>query len=121
MHELSLVTEIHRACRERIDAQGGGRLERVRLAIGELSAVEPDLLSFAWQAVTEGGPDAGAVLDVEWRPARQVCGACGEIERAAGAWLRQCPRCRQPLRIEGGDELDILRFSFAPAEGAAAS
>jgi len=121
MHELSLVTEIHRACRARIDAQGGGRLERVQLAVGELSAVEPDLLTFAWQAVTADGPDAGAVLEVEWRPARQVCEGCGVVpERAAGSWLRLCPRCQQPLRVEGGDELDILRFSFTPAAADAA-
>lgn len=120
MHELSLVTEIHRACRERVDANGGGRIERVVLAVGELSAVEPDLLGFAWQAITEGGPDAGAALDVEWRPARQVCAGCGDIpERVAGSWLRLCPRCDQPLRVEGGDELDILRLSFTPDDGAA--
>jgi hydrogenase nickel incorporation protein HypA/HybF len=119
MHELSLVTEVHRACRARVDAQGGGRLEHVTIAVGELSAVEPDLLAFAWEAVTAGGPDAGAVLEVEWRPARQTCADCGEIaERAPGSWLRLCPRCQQPLYIEGGDELDILRFSFTPAADA---
>src|SRR5512146_1105004 len=99
MHELSLATEVHRACRARIDERGGGRLERVRLAVGELSAVEPELLEFAWQAVVEGGADAGAALEVEWRPARQVCDGCGVVpERAAGDWLRFCPRCERPLR-----------------------
>jgi hydrogenase nickel incorporation protein HypA/HybF len=115
MHELSLVTEIYRTCRSRMD--GNSRIESVRLAIGELSAVEPDLLQFAWEAVTEGGPDAGATLDVEWRPARQLCDACGQAaERSAGSWLRSCPRCGKPLRIEGGQELDILQFSFVRAD-----
>lgn len=120
MHELSLVTEILRACRARIDAQGGGRLERVRLAVGELSAVEPELLTYAWEAVLQDGPDAGATLEVEWRPARQVCEACGVVpERAPGSWLRLCPQCERALRIEGGDELDILQFAFTPtADGA---
>ncbi len=119
MHELSLVTEVHRTCRQRIDAQGGGKLERVRLAVGELAAVEPDLLTFAWEAVIQDGPDAGATLEVEWRPARQVCEGCGVVpERAAGSWLRLCPRCERPLRIEGGDELDILQFAYtSPADG----
>ena len=111
MHELSLVTEIYETCRSRMDADG--RIESVRLAIGELSAVEPDLLQFAWEAVTEGGPDAGSRLDVEWRPARQVCEGCHEFaERQTGSWLRHCPRCGQPLRIEGGQELDILQFAY---------
>jgi hydrogenase nickel incorporation protein HypA/HybF len=118
MHELSIATEIHRACRTRIEAQGRGRLEKVRLAVGELSAVEPDLLAYAWEAVVAEGPDAGAVLDVEWRAARQVCESCGDVpERAAGSWLRLCPRCEAPLRVEGGDELDLLSFSFTPLDG----
>jgi hydrogenase nickel insertion protein HypA len=120
MHELSLITEVYRAARANVEARGGGRLERVDLAVGELAAVEPDLLGFAWQAVTEGGPDAGATLKVEWRLARQVCDSCGDIpERAAGSWLRLCPHCERPLRVEGGDELDILRLAYDPggAEG----
>jgi hydrogenase nickel incorporation protein HypA/HybF len=116
MHELSLVTEVYRAARRTIDARGGGRLQRVDLAVGELAAVEPDLLRFAWQAVTEGGPDQGATIEVEWRPARQVCEGCGDIpERATGSWLRLCPRCERPLRVEGGDDLDILRLAYDPA------
>ncbi len=122
MHELSLATEVHRACRQRINEAGGGRLERVSLAVGELSAVEPELLAFAWEAVVQGGPDEGALLDVEWRPARQRCESCGDIpERAPGTWLRLCPHCERPLLVEGGGELDILRFSYAPAEAGAGS
>ena len=29
-------------------------------------------------------------------------------ERAAGTWLRLCPRCGGPLSIDGGNELDIV-------------
>jgi len=35
----------------------------VHVDCGELSAVEPDLLVFAWQALVEGGPDEGARLE----------------------------------------------------------
>jgi hydrogenase nickel incorporation protein HypA/HybF len=85
----------------------------VWVAVGELSAVEPDLLRFAWEAVTAGTRDAGSTLEVEWRPARQVCERCGEpSERAAGSWLRLCPRCQGPLRLEGGMELDLVRLAF---------
>ena len=115
MHELSLATEIYRLCRSRM-AEPAARLERVCLAVGELSAIEPDLLRFAWEAVTAGGPDANAALEVEWRRARQTCAACGEVaERAPGAWRNVCPRCGGALAIEGGMELDLLRFEYQPA------
>jgi hydrogenase nickel incorporation protein HypA/HybF len=115
MHELSLATDILRLCRSRMDG-AAARLERVRVAVGELSAVEPELLRFAWEATTAGGPDAGAVLEIEWRRARQTCAACGDVaERAAGSWIRLCPRCGAPLAIEGGMELDVLRFEYQPS------
>jgi Zn finger protein HypA/HybF involved in hydrogenase expression len=47
-----------------------------------------------------------------------VCDSCGlTADRAAGSWLRHCPRCQAPLRVEGGDELDILSFSYTPLDG----
>lgn len=118
MHELGLAAEILRIARETVDARGGGRLESVTVVVGDLSAVEPDLLEFAWNAAVAGGLDDSARLIVDWRPARQLCSACGEVpERAEGSWLRLCPRCLQPLVVEGGNELEVRTITFA--EGAA--
>lgn len=117
MHELGLALDIYRTCREAVAGHGAGRLEWVKVAIGELAAVEPDLLGFAWQAVTEGGPDAGARLEVEWRAARQRCPQCGAAaERVRGAWLSLCPTCERVLAVEGGDELEVLSVGFLAAE-----
>ncbi len=113
MHELSLVAEIYRAARKTVDGYGPHRIEAVKVAVGELAAVEPDLLSFAWEAVTRDTPDAGARLDVDFRPAKQTCAACGDVpERVPGSWLRLCPRCGGPLGIEGGDDLDVVNVTF---------
>jgi hydrogenase nickel incorporation protein HypA/HybF len=113
MHELSIAAEIYRVCRREVEARGAGRLEEVRVAVGELSAVEPDLLAFAWEAVVAGGPDCEARLEIEWHPARQRCPDCGDVaERQAGSWMRLCPDCGAPLCLEGGKDLDILTIAF---------
>ncbi len=120
MHELSIAHEIYRTSRAAVAAHGTGRLERVKVAVGELTAIEPDLLTFAWEALTGGGPDAGSVLEVEWHPARQLCAACkAEKPRARGTWLRVCPDCGEALQVSGGEELDVLQVTFLPdgAEG----
>jgi len=113
--------EIYRTCRETIESHGGGRLEKVRMAVGELSAVEPDLLIYAWEAVVDETRDAAAELEVVWHRANQHCSACGEAKvRSEGSWLRVCPDCGMPLQVDGGDELDILDLSFEsdqPDEG----
>jgi hydrogenase nickel insertion protein HypA len=113
VHEMGIALEVYRTCRETVEAHGGGRLERVRLAVGELSAVEPDLLVYAWEAVVVETPDAEAELEVVWYRANQHCSVCGETkERSEGSWLRLCPDCGMPLQVAGGDELDILDLSF---------
>ena len=82
--------------------------------VGELSAVEPELIAFAWEAVTADTDDAASRIEVRWCPASQRCSECGPIEaRVEGSWLRLCPNCSMPLVVEGGDELDIERIEYA--------
>ena len=115
MHELGVATEILRAACAELDSRGGGRLTSVRVAVGELSAVEPQLLAYAWQAVTAGGEHEGARLLVDWVRVEQTCPACGDVaERQPGTWLRLCPTCDLPLRVEGGRELDLVELFFDP-------
>ncbi len=119
MHEMSIATEIFRVCRAEVDRQGGGALESVRVQVGELSAVEPDLLKFAWTGLLAGTPDEGAELTIDWCRSRQICAECGEIgERQPGSWLRLCPQCEGPLRLEGGQELDVRDLAFRPVTDA---
>ncbi len=119
MHELGIAMEVLRLSRERLGA-AGGRIASVTVAVGELSAVEPDLLRFAWEAAVRGTPDEGAAMAIEWCRARQTCASCGDVpERAPGSWLRLCPQCGGALRVEGGQELDLLRVEAASAAGEA--
>lgn len=113
MHELSIAHEIYATCRAAVEGNGGGRIEAARVAVGELTAIEPELLRFAWEAVVAGGADAGARLDIDWHPARQHCPACdADKPRVPGSWLRLCPDCGGVLAIDGGDELDVLQVTF---------
>jgi len=110
---MGIAMSIYDTCRAAVAKHGGGRMESVQVAVGELSALEPELLRFAWEAVVESGPHAGCRLEIDWRSARQHCPACAaEKERSAGSWLRVCPDCGGPLELEGGDELDVLQVSF---------
>ena len=110
-----MAEEIYRASRAAVAGHGAGRLECVTVAVGELAAIEPDLLKFAWQALTEGGPDVGSTLEVEWHAAHQFCVACdADKPRSDGTWLRLCPDCGRPLNVTGGMELDLLHVTFLP-------
>jgi hydrogenase nickel incorporation protein HypA/HybF len=115
MHEMSIAAEIHRIGRAALERQGDGRLDSVRVAVGELTAIEPQLLVYAWEALTRDSPDDGSRLEIEWRPALQFCAACAENKtRGIGSWLRLCPDCGMPLKVEGGSDLEVLEVSFTP-------
>lgn len=122
MHELSIAQGILESTRTALTPYPGARVERVRVAVGELTAIEPDLLRFAWEALLEGAPEAGCVLEVEWRPARQSCPTCGvPRERPERGWLAVCEGCGGSLRVEGGQELDLLQVSFSVPDDEEAS
>ncbi len=113
MHETGIAAEVRRIARAAVSGRGPGKIAVVRLAVGDLAAVEPELLSHAWDALVAGTEDDGSVLEVDWRPARQTCAACGDVpERAPGTWLKLCPRCGGVLRVTGGDDLDVLQVVF---------
>jgi hydrogenase nickel incorporation protein HypA/HybF len=113
VHETSIAFSILETA-ERL--AGDGRLESVSIAIGELSAVEPELLRFAWQAVVAGSAHESSELRVDWRPALQFCPQCEEQkDREPGSWLVHCPDCGKALHIQGGYELEIVEISYTEA------
>ena len=72
MHEIGIALEVYRQCRDAVAGYGPGRLDTVHLAVGELSAVEPELMGYAWEAVTIDTPDAESKQEVRWCPAHQT-------------------------------------------------
>ncbi len=117
MHETGIALEILRVSQETVARQGGGRLVRVKVAVGELSAVEPELLGYAWEAATAGTSAQGAALEVAFCPATERCPSCGPVPRPPGVWVPSCPSCGLPLQVEGGMELDLLQVEFEPDGG----
>jgi hydrogenase nickel incorporation protein HypA/HybF len=113
MHEMGVAAEVRRIARASVADRGPGRITCVRLAVGDLAAIEPELLAYAWDALVQGTPEEGATLEVDWRPAKQTCRTCGDLSgRAPGSWLRLCPHCDGLLRVTGGDDLDVLQVVF---------
>ncbi|MEO8053928.1 MAG: hydrogenase maturation nickel metallochaperone HypA [Acidobacteriota bacterium] len=110
---MGVAAEVRRIARASVADRGPGRITCVRLAVGDLAAIEPELLKYAWEALVQGTPEEGATLEVDWRPATQTCRVCGDLPgRAPGTWLRLCPRCDGVLAVTGGDDLDVLQVVF---------
>ena len=103
MHEASITAElIDLASRKRPRA---GRVLEVRVAVGLLTGVSPDCLSFYFEALAPERLGADARLVPRLVPLRARCASCRrDFELAEVAWT--CPACGAPaLRFENGDEL----------------
>ena len=110
MHEYSIV----QALVERVDAEARARrataVRRLSIRIGELSGVEVELLTTAYEMFRERTICEGAELDVQTVAARWECPACG---RTIGRGNRlSCPTCAVPARLAEGDEIMLDRIEM---------
>jgi hydrogenase nickel incorporation protein HypA/HybF len=103
MHEYSLMVALMDRVEEEAAAHRALAVHRVRVRIGELSGVEPDLLESAFAIARAGTICAGAELDVERVAAQWACSACRR-PMDAGDRL-QCAACGAPAALIAGDEI----------------
>jgi hydrogenase nickel incorporation protein HypA/HybF len=103
MHEYSLML----ALMERVEQEAASRhavaVHRVRVRIGELSGVEPELLESAFAIVRERTICEKAAIEITRVPAQWECSGCQAPLRAGG--LLQCAACGAPARLARGDEI----------------
>ena len=110
MHEYSIVA----ALLERVEAEAESRrataVHRIRVRVGELAGVEPDLFASAFELCREQGICAGADLEIVPAETCWKCPACGG--RIAPGAILQCPDCALPARLESGDEILLERIEM---------
>lgn len=105
MHEVSLAESIVSALLEMQEKQSWKSVVEVRLRIGALRQVFPEILAFAFNTVTAGTPLEGARLLVEDVPLSFRCIDCGTPWNEDAAL---CPSCGSMHReTVAGMELDI--------------
>ncbi|MTJ84365.1 MAG: hydrogenase maturation nickel metallochaperone HypA [Telmatospirillum sp.] len=107
MHEMSLTEGILRVLEQQAAAQGFTRVVKVRLEIGELSAVDPESLRFCFEAIRDETVADGAELEIIPLPGRAFCVDCGK-EVPLPHRFAVCPDCGGgKLQLSGGDEMRI--------------
>ncbi len=101
---------------------GATKVVRVRLAIGELTCIQPEQLKFCYESVTRETALAESQLDIESIPARVTCSHCGyqgppkywadSLEVAPVPTL-QCPVCGKSTDAAQGHECAIKAIQYA--------
>jgi len=107
MHELSIANSILEAARAEALRRPGAHLVKVGVRVGELSGVQPDALSFSFEALVRGSDLEPLALEIEACPRRQRCPECGR-EFEVHDFDITCPGCgEERTRCISGDELDL--------------
>lgn len=105
MHEVSLIESIVTALERMMEEEKWRKITEVRLRVGVLRQVNPEILSFAFETVTKGTPLEGARLVVTDIPLEYRCRECG---REWGEENGLCPGCGSAARESlAGMELEI--------------
>lgn len=113
MHEYSIVRALLDRVEQEARDRGATAVHRLRVRLGELSGVEPDLLATAYRTFRERTRCADAELDLVPVAAAWGCPRCGRAI-APGCFLR-CPECAVPARLSAGDEIVLERIEMEVA------
>ena len=103
MQEYSLMLALVERVEEEAAARRALAVHRIRVRVGELSGVEPDLMESAFEIVRSGTICEHAALDIERVEARWECPSCGR--GVPGGDRLQCATCGAPATLVSGGEL----------------
>jgi hydrogenase nickel incorporation protein HypA/HybF len=92
MHELSVTQGIMQIVEAEAKKNNVNRVLSIKLMVGQLSGVMPQLIQDYFELVAEGTVVQGAKLIIERVPASIECSECGEISPIDRMKLR-CPKC----------------------------
>jgi hydrogenase nickel incorporation protein HypA/HybF len=102
MHEIALCEGVLSVA---LEASVGQPVKRVRVRVGRLQAVVPEVFTQGWEMVTDGTAAAGSSVELVDVPIRVNCPTCHEESDATETPLA-CMRCGSPnVTVVRGDEL----------------
>jgi len=115
---MGIANSILEGVAKELRRRPGNRAVKVGVRIGELAGVDPDALSFAFEALTVDTDFAGLAIDIEYVRPRSRCRECNR-EFEVRNYESLCPGCGSlsPERISG-DELEFKYLELEEPESA---
>jgi hydrogenase nickel incorporation protein HypA/HybF len=110
MHEYSILCALFERVEEAARAHQASAVRRVRVRIGALAGVEPELLRSAYSLLRERSICQDAELEICTVEARWECARCARCLTPGG--ILRCPACGAPARLVGGDEIILDQIAM---------
>jgi hydrogenase nickel incorporation protein HypA/HybF len=104
---MSLAEGVVQIIEDAAREQGFSKVKTVFLEIGWLSSVEPDAMTFCFDAVSRGTVADGAKLEIIDVPGAGQCLSCGKTVEIS-AVFDPCPECGgYPVNPTAGTEMRV--------------
>ncbi|MBN1655792.1 MAG: hydrogenase maturation nickel metallochaperone HypA [Deltaproteobacteria bacterium] len=105
MHELSIAVQIIEIVHKHLPADQNLSVKKIRLRVGEFTAIIPESLRLCIDTITRETADAGVELEIIEIPAQVKCRQCFSVSKIEPPYLI-CASCgSQQVDIISGREL----------------
>ena len=113
MHEISVAQDIVDLVIENLPKDEIVNVTKVRIKIGELSAIIPESLEFCFDVITKDTRLEGAKLEIQEVPVIVKCNNCSK-EFKVNDFCFICPECGSGnVEILQGKEFNVVDFEIA--------
>lgn len=110
MHEMSIVEALMEQIMKMAEEGNWKAVTKVRLKVGVMRQIVPDILEFCFEIASKGTITEGAVLDIEEVPLSIRCDECG-YEWDDREFLGLCPKCGSIyVNVLNGMELELTNL-----------
>lgn len=115
MHEFAIANSLLDAARAEVQLRPGTHLCKIAVRVGDLAGIDPDALSFCFEALVKETEFDSVVLEIERRPQRHRCSRCGN-EFVVVNYDAACVACGEASTIFiSGDELELAYLELEDA------
>ncbi len=112
MHELALARSLTEMVDDYARQNGGARVTRINVRLGQLSAMTRALY-FCFGSASRGTSCEGAVLEIDEVPLTVFCRACNEVKTPSGRYNFRCPDCDMPTpQVVTGREMELTSIEL---------
>jgi hydrogenase nickel incorporation protein HypA/HybF len=111
MHEFSLVKGLLAQVNQVLEEQQAAHARQIRIALGPLSGVEPELVRSAFERLNRSSQWRDTELVITTEPLAIRCGDC-QLESELTQFVFQCPACgSQAVTVIRGDAFRLLSIT----------
>jgi hydrogenase nickel incorporation protein HypA/HybF len=114
MHETAIAHDIIKIVEETLRSHPPSCLKTVKVAIGEMIAVVPELLQHAYDSLIFDTPLDNSTLDISIIPISAICQSC-QKSFGLNEYDFLCPNCQSAnIQVKTGNEFFIKELEVEP-------